>query len=82
MFAQALKRILDQQRYKVLYICGNHSSILSQLDRRFQNLEIRRTFTVFQAMTFLEEARHSLILIEHDPLVRQEMQKYNRLKER
>ena len=40
MFAQALNRYLDQQRYKVLYISGNYSSILSKLDRRFQDLEI------------------------------------------
>jgi DNA polymerase I len=32
-------------------------------------LEIRRVFTAFQLMTILEEARHSLILIEHDPLL-------------
>jgi DNA polymerase I len=53
----------------VLYFCGNLSSILSRLDRRFQDLEIRRAFTVFQLMTILEEARHSLIFIEHDPLL-------------
>ena len=69
MFAQALNHNLNLQRYKVLYISGNYSSILSMLDRRFQDLEIRRAFTVFQLMTILEEARHSLILIEHDPLL-------------
>jgi DNA polymerase I len=69
LFIQALNRNLDLQRYKVLYVCGNHSCILSKLDRRFQDLEIRRAFTVFQLMTILEEARHSLILIEHDPLL-------------
>jgi DNA polymerase I len=67
MFAKALNRNLNLQRFKVLYICGNCSSILSRLDRRFQTLEIRRAFTVFQLMTILEEARHSLIIIEHDP---------------
>ena len=69
MFAKALNRNLNLQRYKVLYISGNYSSILSKLDRRFQDLEIRRAFTAFQLMTILEEARHSLILIEHDPLL-------------
>jgi hypothetical protein len=39
------------------------------LDRRFQATEIRRAFTVFQLMTILEEARNSLIVIEHDPLL-------------
>jgi hypothetical protein len=54
---------------KVFCICGNHSSILSRLDSRFLDLEFRRAFTVFQLMTILEEARHILILIEHDLLL-------------
>ena len=69
LFIQALNRNLNLQRYKVLYICGNYSGILSKLDRRFQELEIRRAFTVFQLMTVLEEARHSIIFVEHDPLL-------------
>jgi hypothetical protein len=32
-------------------------------------LEIRRAFTVFQLMTVLEEARHSIIIVEHDPML-------------
>lgn len=79
MFAKALNCNLNLQRFKVLYICGNYSSILSRLDRRFQELEIRRAFTVFQLMTILEEAHHSLIIIEHDPLLyenAQEMTEY------
>lgn len=51
----------------MLYVCGNHSSILSSLDRRFEDLEVRRAFTVFQLMTILEENRHTILLIEHDP---------------
>jgi DNA polymerase I len=74
MFAKALNRNLNLQRFKVLYICGNYSSVLSRLDRRFQELEIRRAFTVFQLMTILEEARHSLIIIEHDPLLYEDAQ--------
>ena len=34
MFAEAFNRNLNLQRFKVLYICGNYSSILSRLDRR------------------------------------------------
>jgi hypothetical protein len=67
MFIQALNRNFNLQRFKVLYITGNTSAILSRLDRRFEAMEIRRGFTVFQLMTILEEAHHSLILIEHDP---------------
>ena len=69
LFIQALNRNLNLQRFKVLCVSGNYSGILSKLDRRFETLEIRRGFTVFQLMTILEEARHSLILIEHDPLL-------------
>jgi DNA polymerase I len=65
---------LNLQRFKVLYICGNYSSVLSRLDRRFQDLDIRRAFTVFQLMTILEEARHSLIIIEHDPMLYEDAQ--------
>ncbi len=69
MFIQALNRNLNLQRFKVLYVTGNNSAILCGLDRRFEALEIRRGFTVFQLMTILEDAHHSLILIEHDPLL-------------
>ena len=66
---------LPGSRIKVLYICGNYSAILSLLDRRFQDLEIRLAFTVFQLITILEEARHSLIIIEHDPMLYEDAQR-------
>ncbi len=69
MFIQALNSHLNLQRFKVLYICGNYSGILSSLDRRFDALEVRRAFTVFQAMTILEESCHTIVIIEHDPLL-------------
>jgi hypothetical protein len=75
MFIQAL----NLRRFRVLYVIGNYSALLSRLDRRFEALEIRRGFTVFQLMTILEEAHHSLIFIEHDPLLYEdarEMAKY------
>ena len=74
MFVQALNRNLNLQRFKVLYVAGNYSAILSKLDRRFVDLEIRRGFTVFQLMTILEEAHHSLILVEHDPMLYEDAQ--------
>jgi hypothetical protein len=67
MFIQMLNRNLNLQRFRVLYICGNYSGVLSSLDRRFEALEIRRAFTVFQLMTILEENSHTILLIEHDP---------------
>ena len=63
MFVQALNRHLDLQRFRVLYICGNYSGILSSLDRRFQDMEVRRAFTVFQLMTILEENHHTILFI-------------------
>jgi hypothetical protein len=74
MFIQALNRNLNIQRFRVLYICGNYSSILSSLDRRFEALEIRRAFTVFQLMTILEENCHTILLIEHDPTLYEDAQ--------
>ena len=69
MFVQALNRHLDLQRFQVLYICGNYSGILSGLDRRFRDMEVRRAFTVFQLMTILEESHHTILFIEHDPML-------------
>ncbi|MDD1758241.1 MAG: hypothetical protein LUQ22_05860 [Methanotrichaceae archaeon] len=64
-----LNRNLNLQRFKVLFVTGNFSGILSRLHRSFTELEIRRGFTSFQLMTILEEAYHSLIIIEHDPIL-------------
>ena len=68
MFIQALNRNLNLQRFRVIYVCGNYSSILSSLDRRIDALEVRRAFTAFQLMTIIEENRHTIVIIEHDPL--------------
>jgi hypothetical protein len=72
MFIQALNKDLNLQRFKVLFVSGNYSGILSNLDRRFTELEVRGGFTVFQLMTILEEAHHSLIIVEHDAMLYEE----------
>jgi len=69
MLVEALNSHQNPQRYKILYICGNYSRILSRLDRNFTELEIRRAFTSFQLMTILEENHHSFLIVEHDPLL-------------
>ncbi len=69
MFIKALNQNLNLQRFKILYVCGNYSGILSKLDRKFTDLEVRRAFTTFQLMTILEEARHTLVVVEHDPML-------------
>jgi DNA polymerase I len=69
MLVDAMNRHLNLQRYKIIYICGNYSRILSHLDRNFTELEVRRAFTSFQLMTILEENHHSFLIIENDPML-------------
>ena len=69
MLAKAQSSHLELQRYKILFISGNYSRILSRLDRNNTSLEMRRDFTVFQFMTILEENHHSFLIVEHDPLL-------------
>jgi hypothetical protein len=69
MLVDLLNSNLNLQRYKVLFVSGNYSNILSRLDRKFTELEIRRAFTSFQLMTILEENHHSFLIVEHDPML-------------
>jgi len=69
LLAEALNSHQSLQRYKILYICGNYSRILSRLDRNITELEVRRAFTSFQLMTILEENHHSFLIVEHDPML-------------
>lgn len=38
-------------------------------DRNFTFLEVRRAFTVFRLMSFLEENQPSFVIMEHDPML-------------
>jgi hypothetical protein len=69
MLVDALNSNLNLQRYKILFISGNYSRILTRLDRRFTSLEERHAFTSFQLMTILEENHHSFLIVEHDPIL-------------
>jgi len=73
---QALTYIMDFDLLPIVsrcfhVLCSSPWSSLFQalypMDRSFQVQGIRWAFTVFQLMTILEEAHHSLIIIEHDP---------------
>jgi DNA polymerase I len=75
MFIKALNRNLNLQRFKVPHVSGNYSAILSRLDCRFEALEIRQGFTDFHLINILVEANHSLILVEHDPLLYEDARK-------
>jgi DNA polymerase I len=54
-------------RFLFLYICGNYSRLLTGIRRRSAHFEVRRAFTVFQLLTILREAHHTILFIEHDP---------------
>jgi len=69
MLAGALNSHLELLRYKILFICGNYSRILSWLNRNFTDLEVRRANTLFQLMTILGENHHSFLIAEHDPML-------------
>jgi hypothetical protein len=69
MLVDALNSNLNLQRYKILFISGNYSRILTRLDRRFASIEVRPAFTCFQLMTILEENHHSFLIVEHDPML-------------
>jgi len=69
LLTSALNSHQSLQRYKILFISGNYSRVLSRLDRNFTELEIRRAFTSFQLMTILEENHHSFLIVEHDPML-------------
>ena len=47
MLADALNSHLELQRYKILFISGNYSRILSRLNRNITELDVRRAFTSF-----------------------------------
>jgi hypothetical protein len=58
------------QRFKILFIAGIRSAILSRLDHELiVDMDVRRAFTSFQLMTILEENHHSFLIVEHDPML-------------
>jgi len=69
LLVDAINSNLNLQRYKVLFVSGNYSRILSRLNRNVTELDVRRAFTSFQLMTILEENHHSFLIVEHDPLL-------------
>jgi hypothetical protein len=74
MLVDAINNSLNLQRYKVLFVSGNYSRILSRLNRNVTELDVRRAFTSFQLMTILEENHHSFLIVEHDPLLYEDAQ--------
>jgi hypothetical protein len=54
-------------RFLFLYVCGNYSRLLTGIRRRSAHFEVRRAFTLFQLLTILREAHHTILFLEHDP---------------
>jgi DNA polymerase I len=54
-------------RFLFLFVCGNYSRLLTGIRRRSTNFEVRRAFTLFQLLTILREAHHTILFVEHDP---------------
>jgi len=59
----------DLQRFLFLHISGNYSRLLSRIDRGSKNFDVRRAFTAHQFLSVIREAAHTIVLIEHDPLI-------------
>jgi hypothetical protein len=49
MLVETLNSHLNLQRYKILYICGNYSRILTRLDRNLTDLDIRQGVHILPA---------------------------------
>jgi DNA polymerase I len=59
MMAGAINSHPELQRYKILFISGNYSRILSRLNCNITELDVRRAFTSFQLMTILDDRRNN-----------------------
>jgi len=67
MLAWALNGNLHLPQFRILFITGIRSGILSRLDRSSMELNVRRAFTSVQLRTILEENHHRFLIVEHDP---------------
>ena len=66
MPARALNGNPYLQQFRILFIAGIRSGILSRLDRGSVELNVRRAFTSVQLRTILEENHHPFLVVEHD----------------
>jgi len=69
MLACALNGNPPLQQFRILFITGIRSGILSRLDRSAIELIVRRAFTSVQIRTILEENHHPFLIVEHNPLL-------------
>ncbi|MFH0966635.1 MAG: hypothetical protein V1862_02980 [Methanobacteriota archaeon] len=63
---EALNTLMNRQRGKILYLCGNYPEILPKFTTASTNLVVRRALTIYQVQTILAESDERLTLFEHD----------------
>ncbi|MCQ8893096.1 MAG: hypothetical protein NQU46_00445 [Methanolinea sp.] len=56
-------------RFLFLFVSGNYSRLLSGINRRSVSIEVRRAFTAFQLLQILRESYHTIVFVEHDPIL-------------
>jgi len=61
-----LRSMLDPRRFLFLYVCGNYSRLLSRINLRNAEFDVRRAFTSSQLLSIVDEAHHTFVFIEHD----------------
>jgi len=62
----AVRDYIENHPFSMLYISGNHSRVLDHLKGDF---DVKKVFTVYQIFGILEDVSHSVVFIEHDPLI-------------
>jgi hypothetical protein len=69
MLAQGLNGNPHLQRFRIVFITGIRSALLSRPDRSSMELVVRRAFTSVQLRTIMEENHHPFHVVEHNPLL-------------
>jgi len=64
---RALRGAVEPRRFLVLYVCGNYSRLLSRINFRAAEFDIRRAFTSSQLLSILDDAHQTFVFLEHDP---------------
>lgn len=71
--AEMLIEALDSRQiilhHRVPLVCGNFSRILGSLNRNITTPEVRRGLASFRLMAILDENLHTVLIVEHDPLL-------------
>jgi hypothetical protein len=65
ILAPALNGNPHLQQFRIVFITGIRSGVLSRLDRSSMDLIVRRAFTSVQLRPILEENHHSFLIVEH-----------------